>query len=88
MARWRGQHLPITDPVAMSKAANRLVVHGACNREFDAPPGRAASGESADCGSAPESDSSIHAQHQRMMRWIQVQADDISHLVDQQRIIG
>ena len=26
MARWRGQHLPITDPVAMSKAANRLVV--------------------------------------------------------------
>ena len=30
----------------------------------------------------------IHAQHQSMMRWVQVQADDISHLVDQQGIIG
>jgi len=29
MARWRGQHLPITDPVVMSNAAKRLVVHGA-----------------------------------------------------------
>ena len=30
----------------------------------------------------------IHAQHHRMMRWVQVQADDIAHLVDQQRIVG
>ena len=30
----------------------------------------------------------IHAQHQPMMRWVQVQAYDISHLVDQQRVIG
>jgi hypothetical protein len=30
----------------------------------------------------------IHAQHQRMMRWVQVQAHDISHLIDQQRIVG
>ncbi len=30
----------------------------------------------------------IHAQHQGMMRRIQVQAHDVAHLVDQQRIIG
>ena len=30
----------------------------------------------------------IYAQHQRMMRWVQVQADDIAHLVDQQWIVG
>src|SRR5216684_1183071 len=30
----------------------------------------------------------IHAQHQRMMRRVQVQADDVAHLVDQQRIVG
>jgi len=29
----------------------------------------------------------IHAQHQCMMRRVQVQADDVSHLVDQQRIV-
>ncbi len=30
----------------------------------------------------------IHTQHQRMMRRVHVQADDVSHLVDQQRIVG
>src|ERR1700720_2281309 len=30
----------------------------------------------------------IHAQHQRMMRRVHVQADDVSHLVDQQGIVG
>ncbi len=58
MARWRGQHLPITDPVAMSKAANSWWCHGVCNRACGARPDRAASEESVDCGSAPESGSS------------------------------
>jgi hypothetical protein len=30
----------------------------------------------------------IHAQHKRMMRRIHVQAHDVPHLVDQQRIVG
>jgi len=71
--------LPITDRGDV-KAANRLVVHGVCNRGCGARPGRAASEESADCGSVPESALLIHAQHQRMMRVVQVQADDIRTL--------
>src|SRR5258707_1604694 len=30
----------------------------------------------------------IHTQHQRMMRRVHGQADDVSHLVDQQRVVG
>src|SRR6266403_486224 len=30
----------------------------------------------------------IDAQHDRVMGWVHIQPDDVSHLVDQQRIIG
>jgi len=68
MARWRGQHLPITDPVAMSNAAKRLVVpwpHVIVSSTLDLA---GCIGRSLGYGSAPESDSFfIHAQHQRMI---------------------
>jgi len=71
--------LTITDPVAMSNAAKRLVVAMAlCNRECDARLAGQHLEGSAGYGSAPESDSFHPRTAQRMMRRVQVQADDVS----------
>ena len=83
-ARWRRWHWPITLPVLASKAAKRGWCRGARNHGCAAPPGPGAGATAAWCG--PDLGLLVHAQDQRPVRWIKVEAHNVPHLFDEEGV--
>ncbi len=82
--RCRSLHSTVTFPVAISKAANR-VVPWRTSRGCVARCVRAASAAPSRCSSAPGSGTSHPSHHNRVLRRVQVQPDDVGDLGHQLR---
>lgn len=71
----------------MSSAANNVVVPWrACSREYDARECRERAAVWAACGPTPDLTLLVDTQHHRLQWRIEVQADDVANLVNEQRI--
>ena len=62
--------------------------HAACSRGCDARSARAASATRLRAIERLYLGLFVHAQDQRVVRWVHIQADDVADLVDEQRVFG